>query len=161
MAWKESKAAFKKLLKASRPKLSEASLTVYSNNLFRVAKLAGLDAIPSSRAWLNKPALKTEIKKIDVKVRRHLLTSIVVALGAYGQDRTGEWGKLLAKTSADYQKLRDERKRSSVEISKWPKEGHKALKKVLAALKPRADRVLSSTDPSKTDLFELQKYLVY
>ena len=158
---KRSKVEFKKRVKKARPSLGESTLTVYTNNLARVAKLAEKEAIPDTSGWLDDEALRKKVGKLDIKVRRHLLTAVVVALGAYGKERTGAWGKMLAEASEQYSKIRDKREKSEVEVSKWPKGGHKAIKKILSALKPKADRVLSKTEPTKSDLFALQKYLIF
>ena len=141
--------------------MSDSSLNVYANNVLRVAKIAGLDAIPKSATWLDNDKLRTKIGKIETKIRRHLLTAVVVGLGAYGRERTGEWGKMLAKASEDYTRIRDNRKLSELEKSKWPKNGHKALKKILTALKPKAERFMTYENPSKSDLFAVQKYLIF
>ena len=109
MTVKEAKSQYKKLLKKARPKLSDATMTVYTNNIFRVAKMKGLDTIPLTAGWLDNEALRKKVQKIETKIRRHLLTAVVVGLDAYGKERTGKWGQMLAKTSEEYQKQRNKR----------------------------------------------------
>ena len=54
---------FKKKLAGVRKGLSESTLTVYTNNMHRVAtKFAGLEKIPETGAWLNKKELHKKIK---------------------------------------------------------------------------------------------------
>ena len=91
---------------------TEGTINVYVRNLFRLAKLAGLDTIPKKSGWLNKKPLVAKFKKEPLKVRRMLAVAAVKATKMYGDENSGGWGQMMADSTDEYEKNRDSRQKT-------------------------------------------------
>ena len=139
---------------------TEGTINVYVRNLFRLAKLAGLDTIPKKSGWLTKKTLVAKFKKEPLNVRRMLAVAAVKATKMYGDENSGGWGSMMADSTEEYEKGRDARQKTKREKERWPSKGYDSLKDVAKKLKSQVKDIIAKDKPTPKELYKLQKYVV-
>lgn len=139
---------------------TKSTIDVYVRNLFRLAKFAGKNGVPKDAKWLASKALLTKVSKEPLNVRRLLTVAGVKAMKMYDMDTSGEWGPLMAKATEEYEKQRDERRKTKREKERWPTKGYDSLKDVAKTLKKQNTNLLSKKELSNKELYKLQKYVI-
>lgn len=129
-------------------------------NLYRLARFAGKDGVPSNSKWLANKKLLDRVAKEPLNVRRLLTVAGVKAMKMYKQDTSGEWGPLMSKSTEEYEKERDERRKTKREKERWPTKGYDSLKDVAKKLKKANLKFISKEELSVKELYNLQKYVI-
>jgi len=149
-----------KMMKAVCGNCTQSSIDVYVRNLYRLAKFAGKAGVPKDAKWLASKALLTKVGKEPLNVRRVLTVAGVKAMKMYKRDTSGEWGPLMSKATEEYEKQRDERRKTKREKERWPTKGYDSLKDVSKKLKKANSDLLGKKDLSVKQLYRLQKYVI-
>ena len=121
-------------------KLAASTVNTYLQQLKRIAKLAGREAIPESGAWLSKKPLFDKIKKLPVSTQKNLATAAVKASKIY-KVKFAMWERLMRTATGAYEKKRDGRQKSVKEKALWfdYKELYKGGLRLWQALKKSDD----------------------
>ena len=136
------------------------TIQVYVRNLFRLAKLVGLEKVPKTAKWLNTKKLFTKFKSQPLNVRRMLSIAAVKGSKMYKQESSGQWGEALAKSTEQYEKERDARRKTKREKERWPEKGYDSLKDVAKKLKKEVSGLVKKQKLTVTELYKLQKYVI-
>lgn len=139
---------------------TESTISVYTRNLFRLAKLAGFEGIPKNAKWLASKSLMAKFAKQPLNVRRLLSVAGVKGMAMYKMDTSGEWGPLMSKATEQYEKERDARRKTKREKDRWPAKGYDSLKDVTKKLKKTVAPLLKKADLTVNELYRLQKYVI-
>ena len=129
-------------------------------NLYRLARFAGKTDVPKNAKWLASKKLITRISKEPLNVRRILTVAGVKAMKMYKQDTSGEWGPMMSKATEEYEKNRDERRKTKREKERWPTKGYDSLKDVAKKIKKENSTLISKKELSVKELYKLQKYVI-
>ena len=149
-----------KKMKDVCPNCTQSTIDVYVRNLFRLARFAGKDGVPKASKWLSSKKLQSKVAKEPLNVRRLLTVAGVKAMKMYKVGGSGEWGPMMSKATEEYEKQRDERRKTKREKERWPTKGYDSLKDVAKQLKKANSALLGKKDLSKKELYQLQKYVI-
>ena len=149
-----------KKMKAVCGNCTQSTVNVYVRNLFRLARFAGKEGVPKTANWLSSKKLLAKVAKEPLNTRRLLTVAGVKAMKMYNVGSSGEWGPLMSKATEEYEKQRDQRRKTKREKERWPDKGYDSLKDVAKKLKKQSSGLLNKKDLNKKELYELQKYVV-
>jgi len=150
---------------------TESSIKTYVANIKALAKLAGLQEIPGNDAsWLDVDLLQVVKNETLGRYKRFSIAGRK-ALQAYGsktagfsQDVSEQWAQAVVESSVEYDKQRNEQKRTTREAANWPKDGYQALQRLARQLyEEEAQYIYESTSPEHItpgDLYKIQKHFV-
>ena len=150
---------------------TESSIKTYVANIKALAKLAGLQEAPGSDAsWLDADLLQVVKNETLGRYKRFAIAGRK-ALQAYGsktagfsQDVSDQWAQAVVESSVEYDKQRNEQKRTTREAANWPKDGYQALQRLARQLyEEEAQYIYESTSPEHItpgDLYKIQKHFV-
>ena len=139
---------------------TESSINVYVRNLYRLAGLAGKKKIPKTARWLASKKLMNSYEKQPLNIRRMLSIAAVKAMKMYGKESSGGWGEYLVRSTEEYEKERDARRKTKREKERWPEKGYDSLKDVAKKLKKEVSSLSSKKELSPSELYKLQKYVI-
>ena len=156
---------FETRLRRECSRCTESSILTYLANIKALARLAGLTEVPDSDAsWLDAELL--DICKNET-LGRYKRFSIAGRKAAYGNLQTQaaqDWAQAVMESSVEYDRQRNEQKKTAREEAQWPEDGYKALGRLAATLyEEEAGFIYDTTDPEHItpgDLYKIQKHFV-
>ena len=155
----KSPSKFLTKLKNTCKNCAKASIQVYFRNTRRLFRLINEDGpIPDTGDWLGKKILMEKYKKLPLNIRRHLSTAAVKACKAYKRS-PDKWSVEMYKAANQYERKRNENKRTDKESKAWPKGGIKAVKRASKEQWKRV-KVLLKSD-AEPNLKTLYKYALF
>ena len=150
----------KQLLQKVCTKCTASSLQTYFYNIKALAKIAGLDTVPTHGKWINK-ALLAKIRKLPLMKFKNMTIAGMKACAAYGIKRD-EWALAMSEATERYAKQRNTQKRTDREARNWPSGGYKALA-ALALELHREVKHLFERAPARVsfpELWQMARYFV-
>ena len=150
---------------------TESSIRTYVANIKALAKLAGLQEAPGNDAsWLDVDLLQVVKNETLGRYKRFSIAGRK-ALQAYGsktagfsQDVSEQWAQAVVESSVEYDKQRNEQKRTTREAANWPRDGYQAMQRLARQLyEEEAQYIYESTSPEHItpgDLYKIQKHFV-
>ena len=155
----KSPSKFLAKLKSTCKNCAKASIQVYFRNTRRLFRLINEDGdIPDTGDWLGKKILMEKYRKLPLNIRRHLSTAAVKACKAYKRS-PDKWSVEMYKAANQYERKRNENKRTDKESKAWPKGGIAAVKRASKEQWKRV-KVLLKSD-AEPNLKTLYKYALF
>lgn len=139
---------FETRFRKANKEIRKSSVDTYLRNIKRIAKLAGLDKIPDHPRWLTKGVL-SKIKKDKLNTRKILSAAAVKVFRVYDKE-PGQWSSLMKKSTDEYNRLREDRKKTTREKALWPEGGFPSVWKA-------AQKMGRGVDMAPTTLRGLRK----
>ena len=147
----------KALLQKSCKDCTKSSIETYYYTIRGLAKLAGLDAIPTHPRWITEGVLK-KVKALKSLVStKNMALAGLKALRAYGVTgaKLDKWSKVVSDTSESYSKVRSKQERTDREAKNWPKGGYKAISRLADELYQEDAAYILKKAPAKITYAEL------
>ena len=147
-------AQLQKACKDCRP----SSIRTYWANIKALARLAGLDAVPSRSSWLNAKLLAAVLAEPVGRSKRYL-TAGVKAAQMY-KIKKDKWLQAMSEVTEKYANQRKTGKRTAREAANWPEGGYKALSKLAKDLYSEVGFLANRQKWNTRDLYHYQRYLI-
>ena len=148
------------LLQKSCPHCTASSIRTYSQNIKALARLAGLQEIPTNAKWLTTKLLST-VKEKPLNQYKRFSIAGVKALGAYGK-KDQKWHDAMNDATIKYATKRASQKRTPREEQNWPKQGYKSLRKLAGTLYTEVEHIEKEVPKniSASDQYEYQRFFI-
>ena len=147
----------KALLQKSCKECTASSIETYYWTIKSLAKLAGLQDVPTNARWITAELLQRVKLQKSLTRSKNLAVAGIKALHAYGADKKLEtWSKYVSKVSERYSKIREKQQRTDREAKNWPKGGYGALSKLAEELHGEVLAILKKA-PARISFLELWK----
>lgn len=152
---------FENKLKLQCRKCSQQTIRVYMSGTRRLLRMTDPDAkeIPKTSNWLMRKELENKVSALPLNKRRHLTSIGYIASKAYELPLDNKWHKLMLIDIEQYQAERTKNKQSDYEKENLPR-NMKEVKKAAKEYQTRIKRIYKKTDPTISDLYKVQKWVV-
>ena len=154
----------KALLQKSCKQCTASSIETYYWTIKSLAKLAGLQDVPTNARWITAALLQNVKNQKPLTRSKNLAVAGIKALHAYGADKKLEpWSKFVSEVSERYSNIRDKQQRTDREAKNWPKGGYAAVSKLAAELHDEVLATLKKAPARITfpELWKLGRWFVF
>ena len=134
------------------------SIKTYLANVRTLAKVAGLDTVPTNKRWLGAALLK-RVKAMPLQQYKRFSMAAVKALQAYGA-KDDKWDTAMRDSTEKYSRIRDSGVRTQREKKNWPTGGYAALSKLAKELYEEVAHLEKKKTLSAADLYNYQRYFI-
>ena len=131
------------------------SIKTYLANVKALARLAGLDTVPTNKRWLG-PKLLRRIAAMPLQQYKRFSMAAVKALQAYGA-KDEKWETAMRDSTEKYSRIRESGRRTQREKKNWPKGGYSALAALAKELHGEVAHLENKKTLSAADLYNYQK----
>ena len=158
---------FETRLRRECSRCTESSIRTYLANIKALARLAGLTEVPdSSASWLDAELLDICKNESLGRYKRFAIAGRK-AHQAYGNLQTQaaqDWAQAVVESSVEYDRQRNEQKKTPREKAQWPEDGYQALQRLARQLyEEEASFIYETTAPEHItpgDLYKIQTHFV-
>ena len=158
---------FETRLRRECSRCTESSIRTYIANIKALARLAGLTEVPdSSASWLDAELLDICKNESLGRYKRFAIAGRK-AHQAYGNLQTQsaqDWAQAVVESSVEYDRQRNEQKKTAREEAQWPEDGYQALQRLARQLyEEEASFIYETTAPEHItpgDLYKIQTHFV-
>jgi hypothetical protein len=142
---------FETRLRRECSRCTESSIRTYLANIKALARLAGLTEVPdSSASWLDAELLDICKNESLGRYKRFAIAGRK-AHQAYGNLQTQaaqDWAHAVVESSVEYDRQRNEQKKTPREEAQWPEDGYQALQRLARQLyEEEASFIYDTTAP--------------